>query len=381
MAANRKLLTEIQQCLKKVDEGVEVFNEIWDKVYSADNQTLKEKFEAELKKEIKKLQRLRDQIKAWIGSSEIKDKNQLVEARKVIEGKMEQFKICERDTKTKAYSKAGLARDAALDPKEAMREEKRNWLNECLERLFDLNNTVEAEKEKLNNGKSKSKNKEAMEKLDNRIQKHNWHIAKIELIIKLIENEELDPSLLDGIKDSLEYYLETAMDDDGALGVEHEFDIYEDLELDSYNINPTFDISPRAHGSSQDEGTPEAPVLEVVHTEKPAETKPTTTVVKETAPKAPAPAPTATINQAPTTTAAKIVAGIKPTPPTTTVNATLANDKNHSDNSGPPPPPGIPVAKPVSLASSTFRRDCLLTFKLGYDSWSQRTNNETDISR
>jgi len=34
MAANRKLMTEIQQVLKKVEEGVEVFDEIWEKVYA-----------------------------------------------------------------------------------------------------------------------------------------------------------------------------------------------------------------------------------------------------------------------------------------------------------------------------------------------------------
>jgi CCR4-NOT transcription complex subunit 3 len=246
MAATRKLQTEIQQCMKKVDEGVEEFNEIWEKVYTADTQTLKEKFEADLKKEIKKLQRLRDQIKTWISSSEIKDKTQLVEARKTIESKMEQFKVCERDTKTKAYSKEGLARDARMDPKEALREEKRNWLNDCLDRLQDLNNTVEADKEKLSNGKNKSKNKEELGRLENRLQKQKWHMAKIELIIKLIDNDELDPTLIDSIKDSVEYYLETASDDDGALGVEHEFDIYEDLDLDSYNVTPvTVDVGSR----------------------------------------------------------------------------------------------------------------------------------------
>ena len=109
MSANRKLLTEIQQVLKKIEEGVELFDDIWGKVYAAEQQALKEKYEADLKKEIKKLQRLRDQIKTWLGSSEIKDKNQLLEARKVIETKMEQFKICERDTKTKAYSREGDA--------------------------------------------------------------------------------------------------------------------------------------------------------------------------------------------------------------------------------------------------------------------------------
>jgi CCR4-NOT transcription complex subunit 3 len=35
MADKRKLQTEIDRTLKKVDEGVELFDEIWDKVYSA----------------------------------------------------------------------------------------------------------------------------------------------------------------------------------------------------------------------------------------------------------------------------------------------------------------------------------------------------------
>ena len=69
--------------MKKVEEGVEVFDEIWDKVYAAPQQSLKEKYEADLKKEIKKLQRLRDQIKTWQGSNDIKDKSNLIDAKKV----------------------------------------------------------------------------------------------------------------------------------------------------------------------------------------------------------------------------------------------------------------------------------------------------------
>jgi len=52
-------------------------------VYAASQQSQKEKYEVDLKKEIKKLQRLRDQIKTWISSSEVKDKNDLMDARKV----------------------------------------------------------------------------------------------------------------------------------------------------------------------------------------------------------------------------------------------------------------------------------------------------------
>eukprot|EP01039_Chlorochromonas_danica_P010757 gene10757-11956_t len=253
MAANRKLLTEIQQVLKKMEEGVEVFDSIWEKVYAAESQSLKEKYEADLKKEIKKLQRLRDQIKSWISSGDIKDKTQLLEARRTIESKMEQFKICEKDTKTKAYSKEGLAREARLDPKEAAREEKRVWINECIEQLQDLVNTVELEKEKiLLNTKAKNKNKELLEKCDNRISKHKWHISRLELIIKLLDHEELDPSGLDSVKDSLDYYIESAADDDGAYGVEHEFDIYEDLGLDALGAAVSFDLPPR-HNNHKDE--------------------------------------------------------------------------------------------------------------------------------
>lgn len=79
------ILGEIERCLKKVSEGVETFEDTWQKVHNATNSNQKEKYEADLKKEIKKLQRLRDQIKSWIASGEIKDKSALLEYRKLIE--------------------------------------------------------------------------------------------------------------------------------------------------------------------------------------------------------------------------------------------------------------------------------------------------------
>jgi hypothetical protein len=53
-------------------------------VYSASTQSQKEKFEVDLKKEIKKLQRYRDQVKSWASSSEVKIKQPLLDARKVL---------------------------------------------------------------------------------------------------------------------------------------------------------------------------------------------------------------------------------------------------------------------------------------------------------
>lgn len=65
MAAQRKLQQEIDRCLKRVQEGIDEFNSIWDKVHDTEHANQKEKYESDLKKEIKKLQRHRDQIKTW----------------------------------------------------------------------------------------------------------------------------------------------------------------------------------------------------------------------------------------------------------------------------------------------------------------------------
>ena len=78
-------LAEIDRTLKKVAEGVEQFEGIYDKMQSSTNQTQKEKLETDLKTQIKKLQRLRDQIKAWVANNDIKDKTALLDNRKLIE--------------------------------------------------------------------------------------------------------------------------------------------------------------------------------------------------------------------------------------------------------------------------------------------------------
>ena len=68
-----------------MSEGVELFESIYDKMQGSTNQTQKEKLETDLKTQIKKLQRLRDQIKTWVASNDIKDKSALLDNRKLIE--------------------------------------------------------------------------------------------------------------------------------------------------------------------------------------------------------------------------------------------------------------------------------------------------------
>ncbi|KAL8498331.1 hypothetical protein ACS0TY_021596 [Phlomoides rotata] len=236
MGASRKLQGEIDRVLKKVQEGVDVFDSIWNKVYDTDNANQKEKFEADLKKEIKKLQRYRDQIKTWIQSSEIKDKKvsasyeqALMDARKQIEREMERFKICEKETKTKAFSKEGLGQQPKTDPKEKAKSETRDWLNNGVSELENQIDSFEAEIEGLSVKKGKMR-PPRLTHLEASISRHKAHIMKLELILRLLDNDELSPEQVNDVKDFLDDYVERNQEDFDEFSDVDE--LYSSLPLD-----------------------------------------------------------------------------------------------------------------------------------------------------
>ncbi|KAL7083071.1 hypothetical protein ACP275_14G139600 [Erythranthe tilingii] len=236
MGASRKLQGEIDRVLKKVQEGVDVFDSIWNKVYDTDNANQKEKFEADLKKEIKKLQRYRDQIKTWIQSSEIKDKKvsasyeqALMDARKQIEREMERFKICEKETKTKAFSKEGLGQQPKTDPKEKAKGETRDWLNNVVSELENQIDSFEAEIEGLSVKKGKTR-PPRLTHLEASISRHKAHIMKLELILRLLDNDELSPEQVNDVKDFLDDYVERNQEDFDEFSDVDE--LYSSLPLD-----------------------------------------------------------------------------------------------------------------------------------------------------
>lgn len=230
MADKRRLQGEIERCLKKVTEGVETFEDIWQKVHNATNSNQKEKYESDLKKEIKKLQRLRDQIKTWLASSDIKDKRQLIENRKLIETQMERFKVVERETKTKAYSKEGLGAAQKLDPAQQEKDEINQWLSNSINALNLQSEQYESEIESLlaSFKKKRDKEKEAqIEKIKSSLMRHRFHIVRLETILRKLDNMTLDVEQIKTIKDDVEYYIEDPEQfEDSEM-------IYDDLDLDS----------------------------------------------------------------------------------------------------------------------------------------------------
>ncbi|KAG0215374.1 general negative regulator of transcription subunit 5, partial [Mortierella sp. GBA30] len=222
---------EIDKVLKKVAEGVETFEETLEKIETSTNANQKEKYESDLKKEIKKLQRLRDQIKTWISSNDIKDKRALMDNRKLIEQQMEKFKAIEKEMKTKAYSREGLIMSGRMDPKEKEKAETCSWVTERVEALTIQIEALEAEVETLQAGAKKGKNnpaKERIAELEEKIERHKWHQGRLELILRLLENGQIETEKVIGIQEDVNYYVDENLDPDFAEDEE----IYTDLNLE-----------------------------------------------------------------------------------------------------------------------------------------------------
>ncbi|KAJ2450483.1 general negative regulator of transcription subunit 5 [Coemansia sp. RSA 2336] len=258
---SRKLQAEIERVFKKVAEGIEGFEECYDKVLNASNTSQKEKYESDLKKEIKKLQRLRDQIKTWIQSNDIKDKQDLLHHRKLIEKQMEKFKAIEKEMKTKAYSKEGLMQSTKLDPKEKEKLDLCNWLVDSVDSLSTQIDLLEATAESIASTMGKKRRDpskvERVSQLTERVERHKFHIRCLERIQRLLENDGLSTEQVQRIQEDVNYYVE---ENDNEEFLEDEF-IYDELPLD--DDDPLFAIPGEEdvvhnekHSEDEDEPTP-----------------------------------------------------------------------------------------------------------------------------
>lgn len=251
MADKRKLQGEIDRCTKKVSEGLDTFEDLWKKVTTATNVNIKEKHEADLKKEIKKLQRFRDSIKSWLTNPEVKDKSMLIEHKRLIETKMEMFKVVERETKTKAYSKEGLTTQSKVDPKEKEKEDVNVWISQTIETLKIQIDQFECELEN-SSGRRKKADKGRQGQLEHckeMLDKHKVHIEKLETIMRLLDNDALQLDQIQSIREDVDYYSQSNQDDSFQ---ENAF-IYDDLHLDEISASLVATTADNVSGINDDD--------------------------------------------------------------------------------------------------------------------------------
>jgi len=107
---------------------------------------------------------------------------------------MERFKVVERETKTKAYSKEGLGAAQKLDPTTKEREDLNSWLVASIDKMQIQMDQYESEIESLAAGKKKKDKQERVEILKSMIEKHRFHQQKLEKIMRVLDNLSADTS-------------------------------------------------------------------------------------------------------------------------------------------------------------------------------------------
>jgi len=125
---------------------------------------------------------------------------------------MEKFKACEKEMKTKAFSKEGLIAAAKLDPKEQEKEDAMQWLQQQVEELQMQVESTEAEVESLQS-QSKKKNKAGttaagrLEELEALNDRRKWHINRLELVLRLTNNGSITAEQVNSLKEDVSYFV------------------------------------------------------------------------------------------------------------------------------------------------------------------------------
>jgi CCR4-NOT transcription complex subunit 3 len=170
---------------------------------------------------------------------------------------MERFKIVERETKTKAYSKEGLGAGQKLDPQEKEKEECNQWIAEAIQELQIQIDKFEADIETLSVSLKKKKSdkdkQERLEETKHSIERHKFHIESLEKILRAINNDALDLKTIHNLRADIEYYVESNQDSDFK---ENEL-MYEEIDMDDLTtiMAPVIAVPAQSHCSSLSNGT------------------------------------------------------------------------------------------------------------------------------
>jgi len=127
---------------------------------------------------------------------------------------MEKFKACEKEMKTKAFSKEGLTAATKLDPKAQEKIEATAWIQSQVEELQIQIEQSEAEIETLQGGgKRKGKSGGAtagrLEELEHLNDRRKWHVGRLELIMRLLDNGSLAVDKVRDIQEDVTYFVDS----------------------------------------------------------------------------------------------------------------------------------------------------------------------------
>lgn len=214
----------MEAVFKKIHEGLDLFNYYFSRHEASSNDSQREKLETDLKKEIKKLQKFRDQIKTWQLNDAMEATiapQKLQEHRRLVEEAMECYKEVEKNLKMKSFSNQSIML-AALDTGEAALSkavtEEIEFIEDTVAELNDQIEKLEEEYDRLLQKKARKNNllqlEEQKQELENFIQRNNFHIGKLEECAEFLRDGKISPSSVLLIHDDLTFYVESNQEPD-----------------------------------------------------------------------------------------------------------------------------------------------------------------------
>lgn len=175
---------------------------------------------------------------------------------------MEKFKAVEKEMKTKAFSKEGLSAAAKLDPKEKEKLEACQFLSNMVEELERQIEALEAEEENLQatvkKGKKDTGKSDRLSEIGRITERHKWHQGKLELLLRSLENGNVETEQVHDIQDSIKYYVE----ENQSVEFVEDDEIYDDLNLEEdegvFGMNNENDRVSSQDAQSIQDDSPEA---------------------------------------------------------------------------------------------------------------------------
>lgn len=229
----------METIFKKIHEGLDLFNYYYSRHESSNSDSQREKLESDLKKEIKKLQKFRDQIKNWQGNDSLEATiapQKLQEHRRLVEEAMECYKEVEKSSKMKSFSNQSIML-ASLEQggRELSREllEAYEFLSGVVDDLTEQNEGLEEEYEKLSLKKPRKSALSAIEERKQEIEvfklRNEQHIEEIETIMSYLKRRKVSVDLVLAIQEDLKFYVESNQEPDFV----DDDTVYDDLKREA----------------------------------------------------------------------------------------------------------------------------------------------------
>lgn len=128
--------------------------------------------------------------------------------QKLMSQQMERFKALEKEMKMKAFSKEGLSAASKLDPSEKAKRDMIDWVTTMTEELSRQIEATEAELEGISTAKKKKGSGERTAELEELNERRTWHIGRLEIVQRMLENGQLQSEQVESIQEDVKYFVE-----------------------------------------------------------------------------------------------------------------------------------------------------------------------------